>query len=120
MEIKMSVIIAHATGKTTNQERLEAIFHAVDSLKSDLNKTGMGIDRNTEKISCIEAGPAGLICRYRFDGKLKKVKYWYDAKKQTLNRAVNSGKSEILMGEVTEVAKKEQVRGYIFLLNLAN
>jgi hypothetical protein len=42
------VIIAHATetGRnakkiTSNQERLEAIFHTVDTIKSDLNKCGM-------------------------------------------------------------------------------
>jgi type II secretory pathway component PulJ len=44
----LTVIIAHAaeagrvTNKiTTNQERLEAIFHTVDTIKSDLNKCGM-------------------------------------------------------------------------------
>jgi hypothetical protein len=44
----LTVIIAHAveTGRvakkiTGNQERLEAIFHTVDTIKSDLNKCGM-------------------------------------------------------------------------------
>jgi hypothetical protein len=44
----LTVIIAHATetGRnakkiTSNQERLEAIFHTVDTIKSDLNKCGM-------------------------------------------------------------------------------
>ena len=44
----LTVIIAHSAdsarlGKkiTGNQERLEAIFHTVDTLKSDLNKCGM-------------------------------------------------------------------------------
>ena len=44
----LTVIIAHATetGRiaqkiTRNQERLEAIFHTVDIIKSDLNKCGM-------------------------------------------------------------------------------
>jgi hypothetical protein len=44
----LTVIIAHATESerlgrkiTNNQERLEAIFHTVDTIKSDLNKCGM-------------------------------------------------------------------------------
>jgi hypothetical protein len=44
----LTVIIAHATeaGRVTNkitgnQERLEAVFHTVDTIKSDLNKCGM-------------------------------------------------------------------------------
>jgi hypothetical protein len=44
----LTVIIAHATetGRVakkiaSNQERLEAIFHTVDTIKSDLNKCGM-------------------------------------------------------------------------------
>ncbi len=44
----LTVIIAHAAeaGRvakkiTNNQERLEAIFHTVDTIKSDLNKCGM-------------------------------------------------------------------------------
>ncbi|MCU0277119.1 MAG: hypothetical protein MUF02_09790 [Acidobacteria bacterium] len=44
----LTVIIAHSTEAarvdrkvTANQERLEAIFHAVDTIKSDLNKCGM-------------------------------------------------------------------------------
>ena len=44
----LTVIIAHSTEAaradrkvTGNQERLEAIFHAVDTIKSDLNKCGM-------------------------------------------------------------------------------
>jgi len=44
----LTVIIAHAveTGRvakkiTSNQERLEAVFHTVDTIKADLNKCGM-------------------------------------------------------------------------------
>jgi Type II secretory pathway, component PulJ len=44
----LTVIIAHSTGAARvekkvggNQERLEAIFHAVDAIKADLNKCGM-------------------------------------------------------------------------------
>ncbi len=51
----LTVIIAHSTDAarvdrkiTGNQERLEAIFHAVDTIKSDLNKCGMRLQEARE------------------------------------------------------------------------
>ena len=58
----LTVIIAHSaeSGKvakkiTVNQERLEAIFHTVDTIKSDLNKCGMRLQeaRQICNISCL-------------------------------------------------------------------
>jgi competence protein ComGF len=60
----LTVIIAHATetGRiakkiTSNQERLEAIFHTVDTIKSDLNKCGMRLQEASKffNIPCFES-----------------------------------------------------------------
>jgi len=50
----MTVMIATkgATTKvTSNQERLEAIFHSVDSIKSDLKKCGMRLQEARGKLN---------------------------------------------------------------------
>jgi hypothetical protein len=206
----MTVMIAtKGTTKkvTSNQERLEAIFHSVDSIKSDLNKCGMRLQEAREKfnIPCFqgsqdsfeatygladlltasegikgrtaieipvgeshhfakskriliynaEQGRSDINSTIRYENGtlylqnelsnyyacnsiiiiLQTAKYLYDSKRLTLKRRVNDGKYTDLMGGVSdfyvthfpdansvlyriEVEKKEQIRGYIFLLNL--
>jgi hypothetical protein len=69
----MTVIIAHAaeagrlTRKVTgNQERLEAIFHTVDTIKSDLNKCGMRLQeaRSFCGIVPFSTAPGAFTCSY--------------------------------------------------------
>ena len=69
----LTVIIAHSTesGKvakkiTGNQERLEAIFHTVDTIKSDLNKCGMRLQeaRRFFNISCFASAAGSFKCNY--------------------------------------------------------
>jgi len=69
----LTVIIAHSTesGKaarkiTGNQERLEAIFHTVDTIKSDLNKCGMRLQeaRQFFNISCFSSSAGTFKCEY--------------------------------------------------------
>ena len=135
----MSVIIAHSAkmaGGTSQQERLEAIFHTVDTIKSDLNKCGLGAP-DEAKSNCFSNEPQGFSCKHFLEDKPIKTSYRYNPKEQTLERQVNKGKISTLLGEVSdfyvtyfpdansvlyriEVNKKEQIRGYIFLLNLAN
>jgi hypothetical protein len=136
---KMSVIIAHSTkmaGKLSQQERLEAVFHAVDTIKSDLNKCGLGAP-DKEKSNCFSNEPQGFSCKHFREDKTIKTSYRYNPQEQTLERQVNKGEISTLLGEVSdfyvtyfpdansvlyriEVNKKEQIRGYIFLLNLVN
>ncbi len=69
----LTVIIAHAaeTGRfakkiTSNQERLEAIFHTVDTIKSDLNKCGMRLQEagKTFDMPWFESSPGGFKVTY--------------------------------------------------------
>jgi type II secretory pathway component PulJ len=69
----LTVIIAHSgeaarLGKkvTGNQERLEAIFHAVDTIKSDLNRCGMRLQeaRQLCGISPFASVPGAFTCLY--------------------------------------------------------
>ena len=69
----LTVIIAHSaeSGKvarkvTVNQERLEAIFHTVDTIKSDLNKCGMRLQeaRQSFPISCFSSAAGSFWCEY--------------------------------------------------------
>jgi len=69
----LTVIIAHSaeSGKvarkiTGNQERLEAIFHAVDTIKSDLNKCGMRLQeaRQLVDIPCFASAAGTFRCEY--------------------------------------------------------
>ena len=69
----LTVIIAHSaeSGKaarkiTGNQERLEAIFHTVDTIKSDLNKCGMRLQeaRQFFNISCFTSAAGTFACEY--------------------------------------------------------
>jgi len=208
----LTVIIAHSTesGKvarkiTGNQERLEAIFHAVDTIKSDLNKCGMRLQeaRQLIDISCFASAAGTFRCEYGLADELllenaargqqtlkvgqndffkkdkavliynlaagvwefneireclggalvlksalqndfarnspvvvlKKVEYKYYPAQRTLKRKADKGNFQPLLEEVSdfyvtffpdansvlyriEINKKEQVRGYIFLLNL--
>jgi len=69
----LTVIIAHSAeaarlGRrvTGNQERLEAIFHAVDTIKADLNKCGMRLQesRQLSGIPPFTSAPGSFTCRY--------------------------------------------------------
>jgi hypothetical protein len=69
----LTVIIAHATetGRvakkiTSNQERLEAIFHTVDTIKSDLNKCGMRLQEACKffNIPGFESSPGNFKVTY--------------------------------------------------------
>ena len=69
----LTVIIAHSAESTRtarriagNQERLEAIFHTVDTLKSDLNKCGMRLQEARPFCGIVPfASAAGTFtCRY--------------------------------------------------------
>jgi hypothetical protein len=69
----LTVIIAHAAeaGRvakkvTGNQERLEAIFHTVDTIKSDLNKCGMRLQEagKSFNIPGFESSPGGFKVIY--------------------------------------------------------
>ncbi|MBN2346864.1 MAG: hypothetical protein JXO51_10790 [Candidatus Aminicenantes bacterium] len=208
----LTVIIAHSSesarvGKriTSNQERLEAIFHTVDAIKSDLNKCGMRLQeaRPFSDLTSFSSAAGTFACRYgladeqllegalrgqntlkvaandfykkerkllvydadsrawetneveyHLDGALvlkrplrndyarnstvvalKQVEYKYFPAQRALKRKSDQGNFQPLLEEVSdfyvtffpdansvlyriEVAKKEQVRGYIFLLNL--
>lgn len=134
----MTVIVAHRTeqaalgnAKTASQERLENIFHAVDSIKADLNKCGLGI---TDKPSSLEIfRNSGFSCTYKLNEKPVKISYEYDPSCSTLFR-VEKCRKKMLIDHVTnfyvtyfpdansvlyriELDYKEQVRGYVFLLN---
>jgi type II secretory pathway component PulJ len=208
----LTVIIAHSTEAARlerkvagNQERLEAIFHTVDTIKSDLNKCGMRLQeaRALCGLAPFASAAAGFTCsygiaderlleraargqqtlkleandgfkkgralllydlasqawetneiEYRLDGALvlknrlqhdfgrnstavalKRVEYRYYPAQRALKRKADNGSFQPLLEEVSdfyvtffadansvlyriEVAKKEQVRGYVFLLNL--
>jgi type II secretory pathway pseudopilin PulG len=69
----LTVIIAQAaeSGRmakkiTSNQERLEAIFHTVDTIKSDLNKCGMRLQEACKlfNIACFECTAGGFKMNY--------------------------------------------------------
>jgi len=69
----LTVIIAHASESgrvakkiTVNQERLEAIFHTVDTIKSDLNKCGMRLQEAGKffNIPGFESAPGGFKAIY--------------------------------------------------------
>jgi type II secretory pathway component PulJ len=69
----LTVIIAHSaeSGKaarkiTGNKQRLEAIFHTVDTIKSDLNKCGMRLQeaRQFFNISCFTSAAGTFACEY--------------------------------------------------------
>jgi type II secretory pathway component PulJ len=69
----LTVIIAHATetGRvtkkiTSNQERLEAIFHTVDTIKLDLNKCGMRLQEAGKYFSVpgFESSPGNFKVTY--------------------------------------------------------
>jgi hypothetical protein len=69
----LTVIIAHSAdsarlGKkiTGGQERLEAIFHTVDTIKSDLNRCGMRLQeaRRSLAVAPFSASSAGFVCSY--------------------------------------------------------
>ena len=134
----MTVIVAQRTeqtageiARTAQQERLENIFHAVDSIKADLNKCGMGM---AGKLSCLEViRSSGFSCTYKANEESVKISYEYDPSCSTLYR-VENGKRKKLIDHVTdfyvtyfpdansvlyriELDRKEHIRGYIFLLN---
>jgi hypothetical protein len=69
----LTVIIAHAveTGRvakkiTNNQERLEAVFHTVDTIKADLNRCGMRLQEAGKffNIPAFEGSPGGFKVIY--------------------------------------------------------
>ena len=69
----LTVIIAHSAeaakvGKriTGNQERLEAIFHTVDTIKSDLNKCGMRLQEARQfcSITPFASAAGSFTCGY--------------------------------------------------------
>jgi len=69
----LTVIIAHSTGSAkverkvaAGQERLEAIFHAVDAIKSDLNKCGMRLQeaRPFAAVTPFTASSTSFSCTY--------------------------------------------------------
>jgi type II secretory pathway component PulJ len=69
----LTVIIAHSAdsarvGKkiTASQERLEAIFHTVDTIKSDLNRCGMRLQeaRQFLAVAPFASSSAGFVCSY--------------------------------------------------------
>lgn len=69
----LTVIIAHSTETarverkvSANQERLEAIFHTVDTIKSDLNKCGMRLQeaRTLCAIVPFRSEDKGFACTY--------------------------------------------------------
>jgi hypothetical protein len=69
----LTVIVAHSTetarlGKkiTGNQERLEAIFHSVDTIKSDLNKCGMRLQEARQfcEIAPFSSAVGTFACTY--------------------------------------------------------
>lgn len=69
----LTVIIAHSSDAARvekkiggNQERLEAIFHAVDTIKADLNKCGMRLQdaRPFSDIVPFASAPGSFSCLY--------------------------------------------------------
>ena len=69
----LTVIIAHSADAaragrkiTGGQERLEAIFHTVDTIKSDLNKCGMRLQeaRQFFGVAPFAASAGGFACSY--------------------------------------------------------
>ena len=108
------------TNKQKQRERLEEIFYTVDAIKADLNKaTGIQIAKHLLTITS-----------YVSETCSKKIEWRFDPKNRSLERA---GKLMIL--DVTdfmvqyfpeansvlyriELDGKEQIRGYIFLMNM--
>lgn len=107
---------------TSNQERLENIFHCVDSIKSDLNK-------------CTKMPAEHPIHLFNFHCGCDEIAYKYLPASHELQRRKNSGKYKTILTEVSdfyttyfpdaqsvlyriEINSKEQIRGYIFLQNL--
>ena len=135
----MSVIIAHsskAARELSQQERLEAIFRTVDTIKADLNKCGLGAPAEV-KSNCFSNEPQGFSCKHFLEDKPIKTSYRYFPDQRTLKRKADGGDFQPLLEEVSDfyvtyfpdansvlyrivVNKKEQIRGYIFLLNLVN
>jgi hypothetical protein len=65
----MTVIIARkpiSNKIASSQERLEAIFHTVDTIKADLNKCGMRLQeaRQFSGITPFTSTPSGFTCLY--------------------------------------------------------
>jgi hypothetical protein len=116
------------------QQRLERLFHAVDTIKSDLTMCGKGLPESTKPL--FECGSNHFSVRYKRKS-VQKVEYRFDPERKTLSRRVNRKKVERVLEGVTdfyvtffpesksvlyrvEISKKENIRGYIFLVNMVN
>ena len=117
-----------------DQQRLETLFRAVDQIKSDLTSCGKGMPESKRPL--IESGPDYFSVRYK-KKKVRKVEYRFDQEQKKLTRRVNRNKAETVLDGVTdfyinyfqesksvlyriEMNGKEQIRGYIFLINMVN
>ena len=139
----MTVMIAHHTEtmqkKASNQKHMEQIFHCVDTIKSDLNKCGMRLQEEIKSSSfhaiCFDAKGFSVKFKTQDNGPISTITWKYDPHHQILFRKRNGHNIAPFLNNVSdfyvtffpdansvlyriEVNKKEQIRGYFFLLNL--
>ncbi len=135
--------------KIDKKSLMEKVFSTVDTLKQDLNVCGANMKSGESSVRISAAKPVDgvvrgstgeLECSWRLcEGadRIETVAYKYFPKLGALRRKVNNGHWNTLLDHVTdfyvtyfpdansilyriELIKKEQIRGYIFLLNMAN
>jgi hypothetical protein len=118
--------------KTEKSQHLERLFHAVDTIKSDLTKCGKGLPESKRPL--FESGTDYFSVRFKRK-TVQKVEYRFDPEQRTLSRRVNRQKVETILDQVTdfyitffpesrsvlyriEMNGRENIRGYIFLVNM--
>ena len=116
------------------QQKLERLFTAVDQIKSDLTKCGKGLSESRRPV--FECGADHFSIRFKRK-TLQKVEYRFDPEQKSLARRVNRKKVETVLDGVSDfyitffpesrsvlyridLNGKESIRGYIFLVNMAN
>ncbi len=124
-------------GKQANvkdQQRLETLFRAVDLIKSDLTKCGKGLPESRKPV--FECGSDYFTVRFK-EKTVQTILYRFDLERKVLTRQVNRKRTETVLDCVSdfyitffpesksvlyriEVNGRENIRGYIFLVNMTN
>jgi hypothetical protein len=116
------------------QQRLERLFQAVDQIKSDLTMCGKGLPESKRPL--FECGSDFFSVRFKRKS-VQTILYLFDPEEKTLSRRINPKRSETILEGVTdfyvihfpesrsvlyriEVNGRENIRGYIFMVNLTN
>ena len=115
------------------EQHLERLFMAVDIIKSDLNLCGKGLPQSKRPV--FQCGSDYFSVRFKTK-QTQTILYRFDPERKVLTRQVNRQREETFLEGVTdfyithfpesrsvlyriEVNGKEQIRGYIFLVYMA-